>query len=165
VIVDQRATKPGGQLARRGRVFTYANGEDFDLRGAEVQLLWQPWRGAQLRYAHAQFTSERVIGRTESPDHRSHSLLFAQRLPGGWSFSVWDYYMDERIYPNNIEVAPSHSRVDMRLAKTVNLSGNTGMGRQAEVALIAQNLDGADADDVPEIRFQRRVYLTLQVSY
>ncbi|WP_242671216.1 TonB-dependent receptor plug domain-containing protein [Hylemonella gracilis] len=165
VIVDQRATKSGGQLARRGRVFTYANGEDFDLRGAEAQMLWQPWRGAQLRYAHAQFTSERVIGRSESPEHRSHSLLFAQRLPGGWSFSVWDYYMDRRIYPNNIEVAPSQSRVDMRLAKAVNLGSVTGMGRQAELALTVQNMDGPDADDVPEIRFQRRVYLTLQMGY
>jgi iron complex outermembrane receptor protein len=39
------------------------------------------------------------------------------------------------------------------------------MGRQAELALTMQNMDGTDADDVPEIRFQRRVFLTLQVEF
>ncbi|MFO6421347.1 TonB-dependent receptor plug domain-containing protein [Hylemonella sp. W303a] len=165
VIVDRRASKVGGQLARRGRVFTYVNGEDFDLQGAEAQLIWQPWRGAQLRYAHAQFTSDQVIGRSEQPVYRSHSVFFTQRLPKGWNFSLWDYYMDERIYPNNIEVAPSHSRVDVRVARTFNWGSSTGMGRQAELALTLQNIDGADADDVPEIRFQRRVFLTLQLGY
>lgn len=165
VIVDRRASKVGGQLARRGRVFTYVNGEDFDLQGAEAQLIWQPWRGAQLRYAHAQFTSDQVVSRSEQPVYRSHSLLFTQRLSRGWSLSLWDYYMDERIYPNNIEVAPSHSRVDMRVARTFNAGSGMGMGRQAEVALTLQNIDGADADDVPEIRYQRRVFLTLELGY
>jgi iron complex outermembrane receptor protein len=165
VIVDQRASKTGGQLSSSGRVFTYVNGPDYDVQGAEAQLLWRPWRGAQLRYAHAQFTSERLIRRTESPDHRSHSLLFAQRLPRGWSFSVWDYHMGERVYPNGTDVAPSYTRVDARLAKTLHLGSAARMGRQAELALTMQNMDGADADDVPEIRFQRRVFLTLQVEF
>ncbi|EYC52931.1 hypothetical protein AZ34_13625 [Hylemonella gracilis str. Niagara R] len=165
VIVDQRASKQGGQLSSNGRVFTYVNGPDYDLQGAEMQLLWQPWRGAQLRYSHAQFTSEQLIRRTELPEHHSHSLLFAQRLPRGWNFSIWDYYMGERVYPNDTDVAPSHTRVDARLAKFLRLGTPDRMGRQAELALTMQNLDGADADDVPEIRFQRRVFLSLQVEF
>lgn len=172
VIVDQRVRKTGGQLSS-SRVVTYVNGPDFDVQGAEAQLQWIPWHGAQLRYAHAKFTSGQRVGlqlsRPDSgvfvPDQTSHSLLFAQRLPRGWSFSVWDYYMGERVYPNGTEVAPSYSRVDARLAKILNLGPSARMGRQAELALTMQNMDGADADDVPEIRFQRRVFLTLQVEF
>jgi iron complex outermembrane receptor protein len=172
VIMDQRvAIKTGGQFSNR--VVTYVNGPDFDAQGVEAQLLWRPWGGAQLHYAYTQYTSDQYINlrlnRPERnvyvPDQTSHSLLFAQRLPGGWSFSVWDYYMGERIYPNSTAIASPYNRVDARLAKTLNLGQATAPDRQAELALTVQSMEGAEADDVPKLRFQRRVFLTLQMGY
>jgi iron complex outermembrane receptor protein len=175
VIMDQRvAAKTGGQFSSGTRVVTYVNGPAYDVQGAEVQLLWRPWHGGQLRYTHTQFTTDQRItlrlnnptSGVSVPDHTSHSLFFAQRLPGGWSFSVWDYYMGERVYPNSSRsIAAPYNRVDARLAKILNLGAATGPGRQAELALTVQSMGGAEPDDVADISFQRRVYVTLQVGY
>jgi iron complex outermembrane receptor protein len=173
VVVDQFAPKTGGAVNGDPKVFTFVNGEDFDVRGAEAQLRWTPRPGARLHYAWAQFESEQRMSMSQSsqgrpvPTHRSQSLLYIQRLPWGLSASAFGYEMGDRIYPNSVAYAPPYSRVDLRLAKTLRLDGRWWAGRQAELSMTWQNIDGDDADhskDYPQY-FQRRVFLMLQLGH
>jgi iron complex outermembrane receptor protein len=101
------------------------------------------------------------------PDHRSQGLLYIQRLPGGVSASLFGYEMGDRIYPNAVAKAPPYSRVDARLAKTLRLDDRWWAGRQAELSMTWQNIDGDDADHSKKYPqyFQRRVFVALQLGY
>jgi iron complex outermembrane receptor protein len=173
VVVDKFMPKAEGVAGGKPRVFTYVNGEDFEVRGAEAQLRWKPWPGAQLHYAWTSFESTQRISMSQNsqrgpvPPHHSQSLLYIQRLPWGLSASVFGYEMGDRIYPNAVAEAPPYSRVDLRLAKSLRLDDRWWAGRQAELAVTWQNIDGDDVDhskDRPQY-FQRRVFVTLQLGY
>jgi iron complex outermembrane receptor protein len=173
VVVDQFVPKAGGAVNGDPKVFTFVNGEDFDVRGAEAQLRWAPWPGARWHYAWTQFESGQRMSMSQSsqgrpvPTHRSQSLLYIQRLPWGLSASAFAYDMGDRIYPNSVAYAPPYSRVDLRLAKTLRLDERWWAGRQAELSMTWQNIDGDDADhskDYPQY-FQRRVFLMLQLGH
>ncbi len=173
VVVDKYAPKAGGTAHTGNKVFTYVNGDDYDVRGAEAQLRWVPWTGAQLHYAWTQFETGQHVGMSQAtegrpvPTHYSQSLLFIQRLPWGLSASVFGYEMGDRIYSNDVKYAPPYSRVDVRLAKALRLDDRWWAGRQAELAMTWQNIDGNDVDyseDYPQY-FQRRVFFTLQLGY
>lgn len=173
VVIDNWVSKRGGTADRGRKVFTYVNGEDFDVRGAEAQLRWKPWSGAQLHYAWTQFESEQrmrlspAAQGTAVPTHYSQSLLYVQRLPWGLTASAFYYEMGDRIYSNDIKYARPYSRVDLRLAKALRLDDRWWAGRQAELAMTWQNIDGDDVDYSEEDPryFQRRVFFTLQLGY
>ncbi|WP_242671217.1 TonB-dependent receptor plug domain-containing protein [Hylemonella gracilis] len=173
VVVDKFAPKPGGVADGDPKVFTYVNGQSFDVRGAEAQLRWKPWRGAQLHYTRTSFESGQRMSMSQSsegrpvPGHRSQGLLYIQRLPWGVSASLFGYEMGDRIYPNAVAKAPPYSRVDARLAKTLRLDDRWWAGRQAELSMTWQNIDGDDADHSKKYPqyFQRRVFVALQLGY
>lgn len=173
VVVDKFAPKAGGVVDGDPKVFTYVNGQSFEVRGAEAQLRWKPWRGAQLHYTRTSFESGQRMSMSQSsegrpvPVHRSQGLLYIQRLPWGLSASLFGYEMGDRIYPNAVANAPPYSRVDVRLAKTLRLDDRWWAGRQAELSMTWQNIDGDDADhskNYPQY-FQRRVFVALQLGY
>ncbi|MDF3822828.1 TonB-dependent receptor [Leptospira sp. 96542] len=160
-------TGPEASAAQVGGVPTaidYINGPDYTLRGYEAQFRLRPWNGAQLHYAYTRFSSEEWVGigveqawrKRPVPDHRSQSLMFMQRMPWGLDASVMAYAIGPRVYPGNTLYAEPYSRIDLRLAKTLQ--------RRVQMALTLQNIDGDDADYNDFLYFQRRIFITLRVE-
>jgi hypothetical protein len=170
-VVDRVVPVPnGGNLDSRFGcpcAFTYVNGPDFNISGKEYQLDWKPWRGGQLHYAYTDYGTGQKIGL--NPQYRNpvpipptyiKSLFYMQRLPRGFSASVFEYEIGERIYPGNTRLAAPYSRTDLRFAKAFRLGGS----QRAELALTMQNIDGDDPDYDNSTFMQRRVFLTFRIE-
>ncbi len=139
----------------------FINGEDYTIRGAELQIRWRPWRDAQLHLAHSYTESTKSLSDAawQTPVAIT-GLLFAQRLPTQLELSLAHYQMDSTQYPSRSARAPALHRTDLRLAK----GGLRVAGSPAELALVVQNLGPDYPDVMPELTFRRQAYLALRVG-
>jgi iron complex outermembrane receptor protein len=138
----------------------FVNGEDYSIRGAELQLKWRPWRDAQLHLAHSYTESTKSLTDPswQTPVAVTGALL-AQRLPAQLELSLAHYQIDSIQYPSRSARAPAMHRTDVRLAKGLRLGG-----RPAELALVVQNLGPAYADAMPELTFRTQAYVALRMG-
>lgn len=138
----------------------YVNSENFNIRGIEYQLKWQPWRGGQLVLGQSFASSDQFIsGNYPKLPFASTSLMVTQKLPGGMDLSVMYQQVDPTHFAGVDLPAPAMSRTDLRLAMPLRLGAKRG-----EVSLVVQNLGPSYQDYLPETYFRRQAYLTLKLE-
>ncbi|WP_306603075.1 TonB-dependent siderophore receptor [Azonexus sp.] len=164
--------------------------QDIDIQGYEFQWKWSPFETTRILLNHASikidsrfsdhgetiaavegsnlwFTSdvEKYVNLAEnSAPHHSSSVMFMQKLPYGFDFSLSRYWVDAMKWTRNTNVG-KYKRTDARLAYPFSLAGQRG-----EVAYTVQSLNGAHneqrgAGSEPTQRtVDRRHWLTLRLD-
>lgn len=141
-------------------VADFQNDEDFDIKGFEYQLKWQPWDGGQLLFSQAIVDSTQSLSADTVPRlYRSQSLMVMQQLPAGFDVSLMYSEADATWFPADNSAQPAMSRTDVRLAKALRLGG-----RRGELSLVVQNLGPAYQDFVPEFRFRTQAWVMLRLE-
>ncbi len=152
-------TLPGSGVVNDD-VFDFENDEDFDIKGFEYQLRWQPWSGGQLLFSQAIVDSAQSLSADTVPRlYRSQSLMVMQQLPAGFDVSLMYSQADATWFPADNSAQPAMSRTDVRLAKALRLGG-----RRGELSLVVQNLGPAYQDFVPEFRFRTQAWVMLRLE-
>jgi iron complex outermembrane receptor protein len=147
------------------KVFQAANLNHADIRGADLQLRWQPvaWLDLVGSYARVSISSNEEDVRNSSPKNNFSGLAIV-KLPQDWQASMGAYRVGRMKWMDDGDWTRAYTRVDARLAKTLNLAGHA-----AELAVVGQNLgqdyaefrgDGAKANI-----FDRRVYGSISLSW
>lgn len=147
-----------------GLATDYVNGEDQDMRGAEYQLKWQPWRNGQIILNQSYVDGGRTVNSTAVPPFRTWGLMFMQTLPNGIDMSLMYYEMGEHYFPLELGLSPdwrspAMSRTDVRVAMPVHLGR-----RKGELAFVVQNLGPAYQESAMEFFFRRQAYVKLTVE-
>ena len=138
----------------------YVNNENFNIRGIEYQLKWQPWRGGQLVLGQSFSNSDQLVsGNYPKLPFASTSLMVTQKLPGGADLSVMYQQVDATHFAGVDLPAPAMSRTDLRLAMPLRFGA-----RRGEVSLVLQNLGPSYQDYLPDTYFRRQAYLTLKLE-
>jgi iron complex outermembrane receptor protein len=136
---------------------TYANDENFFIKGLEYQLKWQPWQGAQfiLNQTYTDISSPHDGTATAAPQ-LSSSIAYFQKLPGRIDLSLM--HSDNR--PASLLADEPHSlaRTDLRLAKGVKWGIYRG-----EISLVVQNIGAAYPDYKQNYLFERQAYVSLRL--
>lgn len=99
-----------------------------------------------------------------SMPNNSASLLYMQRLSRDYSFSASGYYQGamQPFDRGAIDYQPIQRRVDMRIAKALNMGG----GVKGDVALVLQNLLNQDYTEyIASNLFNRRGYVMLTLNW
>jgi iron complex outermembrane receptor protein len=141
------------------QAFDYVNGEDFDIHGYEYQLKWKPRQESQVVYSQSWVDSTQSVGSGRVGLYGSQSLMLMQHLPAGFDFSLMYFQADASHFPGTDQAAPSISRTDVRLARTMRLGG-----RRAEVSLVVQNLGYPYQDFLPAFTFRQQAYVMLRLE-
>lgn len=138
----------------------YANREDFNIHGGELQLKWKPWRDGQISLAYSLTDSTKALhdDSWKKPVAMT-GLMFTQRFAGGLDASVVYSQMDAIQFPLRSALLSSTSRTDLRLAKQLRF-GN----RRGEISFVVQNLGPAYQDFVPEFYFRRQAFVMLKLE-
>lgn len=120
--------------------------------------------------ARAYYDNEYLAQFPESTPTNSGSILLSLALADSWRLSTGYYVRDKvRILDVSTDVTPEFSmhRFDVRLAKAFKFE----QGRQAEVAVVVQNLNKDDytkygtVNRVAEVPFTRRAWLTAALNF
>lgn len=165
--------------------------QDINVHGYELQWKWSPFEMTRILVNHASiridsrfsehgetiaavegsnlwFPSdvEKYVNLAEnSAPRRSSSVMFMQKLPYGFDFSLSHYWVDAIKWTRNTDVG-KYQRTDARLAYPFSLAGQRG-----EVAYIVQSLNGAHneqrgAGSEPTQRtVDRRHWLALRLDF
>jgi iron complex outermembrane receptor protein len=147
---------------KTSKAFQAVNNHHADIRGADVQLRWQPHRDVDLilNYAYVHIDSDETDIEDSSPEHNL-SALGIYRMPHGWEASVGVYRVGEMEWLDDGGTTEQYIRVDARLAKRWKWQGH-----EAELSLVGQNLSG---DRYEEFRynnlFDSRAYVGLSVDW
>lgn len=158
-LVKRQAYDLPGSGFLNTSVFDYTNQEDFDIRGYEYQLKWQPWREGRVIYGQSALNSSQSVGNGTVGAYRSQSLMFMQHLPAGLDFSLVYSEADATHFPGLDQAAPATSRTDVRLAKALRLGGH-----RAELSAVVQNLGEPYQDFLPRFRFHQQAYVMLRLE-
>jgi iron complex outermembrane receptor protein len=133
-----------------------------DIRGADVQLRWQPHRDIDLilNYAYVDIDSNESDIEDSAPKN-NFSALGIYRLPHGWEASIGVYRVDDMEWLDDGGPTEQFTRVDARLAKRWKWQGH-----ETELSLVGQNLGG---DRYEEFRynnlFDTRAYVGLTLDW
>ena len=149
------------RLDNSAAVRTYANDENFVIKGLEYQAKWQPWQGGQfiLNQAYTDITSVNS-GTALAAPQLATSLSYFQALPGQMNLTL--IHTDSRQWTSfggNNDDAQATRRTDLRLAKAMRWGTHRG-----EIALTVQNLGSPYADYKKEFLFERQVFVTLRLE-
>ncbi len=131
------------------------------LTGAEFQLRWRPQEGSLivLNQAWTQARSADEDTRYSVPRHQT-SLLISQEFIGGYQASMGYYQEAAMTWLGEGDPVHRYERVDARLAKRWRDGAH-----EAELALVGQSLNGPYSEFRPEMRFDRRVFVTLTLGW
>lgn len=137
----------------------YINSEDFVIQGWEYQLKWHPWQGGQiiLNQAYTDIASKDMGSALAAPK-LANSLSFFQKFPGNFDLTLT--HQDDgvaRLTGTGSGNTQALTRTDLRLAKTMRWGG-----RNAELALVVQNLGLPYLDYERTFYFKKRAYLSLR---
>jgi iron complex outermembrane receptor protein len=145
---------------------TFVNLETARTRGISYQLKWSPLASTQLALSQA---FERISQRTpelqaSAPSH-STSVMWTQRLPGDWSFSLMHYAVGAIHWQGFGDRVPAYRRTDAR----VSYAFRTG-GLRGEASLVGLNLFDRNTEfrigPVGETHvLSRRAYATLRLEF
>jgi iron complex outermembrane receptor protein len=139
------------------QVRTYANDENFFIKGLEYQLKWQPWQGAQfvLNQTYTDISSPHDGTATAAPQ-LSSSIAYFQKLPGRIELSLM--HTDNRPASLLADDPRPLVRTDLRLAKGVKWGNYRG-----EISLVVQNVGAAYPDYKQNYLFERQAYVSLRL--
>lgn len=140
---------------------TYANDENFVIKGLEYQAKWQPVQGSQfiLNQAYTDITSINP-GSALSAPQMATSLSYYQTLPGQMNLTLTHTQSSKwTSFGGNENDARAAQRTDLRLAKALRWGTHRG-----EIALVVQNLGSPYADYKKEFTFQRQAFVTLRLE-
>jgi len=144
----------------------WRNGLDWDNRGAELQLKYQPdgqwllsWQYAYIDIDGAlpDATSPKDIG-THIPKHNT-SLLVAYRPLPDWELSGVVYHTSEMEWTGGDEV-DEITRLDLRVARNLRFANWRGT-----LEFLAHNVTDDYFDYDEENRFERRFFVRLKIEF
>ena len=148
----------------------YANGDRYEVSGAEYQVSWRPAR--QTRIFFSQSWQNTQVNALANADERAHfalahgaprytaSLAAMHTLANGLALTVTQQRAQDYALTSSSEGLHSMQRTDVRVAKALRLGG-----AQAEWAVTVQNLDAPYKDGNSQFFFDRRALLSLRFSY
>lgn len=156
------------------RALAFRNEGDIDIEGIDLELSYQPDRDTRIVLSSAfmsasarnfsnlaVFTAQQY---EESVPTYSGSLLYIQKL-NHWFASLGLYWVDDMLWlnqslSNNQPAVDSYTRLDIRLARQIKISGTRG-----ELALVVQNA----GDDYQDFRrrnlFDTHAFVTLKMEF
>jgi iron complex outermembrane receptor protein len=171
-VFNDRVRKLIGQIdidPGSGKIFQAANNHYADIRGADIQLKWQPHRDVDLilNYARVSMDSDDTDIEQSAP-RNNFSALGIWRLADGWEASAAVYRVGNMVWLDDGDPTEAFSRVDARLARRFKWQGH-----QMELSLVGQNLGGeryaefreAPADPARSNLFDSRAYLGLAFDW
>ncbi len=159
-IKHDKYVLPGDTSLLRVPVWDYSNGEGFAIQGAEYQLKWQPWQGAQFILNQASIHIDAKEQETyQAAPALTSTLSYFQKLPGGLDFSLMHQHSGISRFSGDSHKVGNVKRTDVRLGWPLRFGANRG-----EIAFVAQNLGSPYADFVPESTFERRAFVTLRIE-
>lgn len=131
------------------------------ISGVEFQLRWRPVEGGLIVLSQAWVRARSTDAETRSSvPHRQTSVLASQQFKGGYQASMGYYQEAAMTWLGEGDPVPRYERVDMRLAKRWRDGG-----REAEMALVGQSVNGSYREFRPETRFDRRGFVTLTLGW
>lgn len=139
--------------------FDFRNLDSLTIKGAEMQLNYQPGKDARLvaNYAYAYLNSTDIDeGYSRSGPRHNASLLGIARLFGSVTGSFGFYYMSDYDGLDTGGHIPVTRRLDLRMAFPITLGNNP-----AEVAFVAQSALGEYQDLRSINNFDTRVFASL----
>lgn len=145
------------------KAFIFYNSDKIRIHGADLTLDWRHADLGRFILSHA-ITRIAAHGHTDrdaevSAPNNSTSLLWMKRWPGGWHTSAGLYRVGYMKWPAGDDQR-RYTKLDLRLAKTVNAQGSDG-----EFAITLQNLNGDHGEVRPEYRADSRVFASLKWSW
>jgi iron complex outermembrane receptor protein len=180
-ITDEIALEVLNQLQslyQRG-AYTYTNFGEVEVEGIELEIDFRPTNkdlifmglsyldisGSELKRIKDGIPSFRENAAKKIPK-RTFSLIASHGFDDGLTASTAYYFIDEMEWPGEGDTVPNFSRLDLKLNKHIDISGNS-----VDIALIMQNLhkenydfyhnDPIDSHNV----WERRIYLQSKVSF
>lgn len=156
-VVGGRDLDPGP-----GRTYQADNLDRADIRGADVQLHWQPSENIDLilNYARVHIDSNDEDIGLSAPRH-NFSALGIWRLADGWEASAGVYRVGYMKWLDDGDDAAEYTRVDARLARRWEWQGH-----RLELSLAGQNLGGERyAEFRPDNLFDTRAWVGLGLDW
>jgi iron complex outermembrane receptor protein len=142
-VFDDRVRKLVGQVdidPTAGKIFQSDNISRADIRGADVQLRWQPLREFDLilNYARVNIDSNDADIADSAP-RNNFSALGIYRLGRGWEASAAIYQVGDMKWLDDGDDTDGFTRIDARLARRWKWQGH-----EVELSRVGQNLGGED---------------------
>jgi iron complex outermembrane receptor protein len=164
-LFNDRVTKLIGQeTSGSGLLETFQsnNSNHANIRGADIQLKWQPQRDFDLilNYARVSIDSNEP-DISESAPRNNFSVLAIYRLAHGWEASAAAYRVGYMKWLDDGDVTQAYTRIDARLARRWELQGH-----QLELSLVGQNLGGKRYEEFRNDNlFDGRAYVGLSFDW
>ncbi|MDT8992232.1 TonB-dependent receptor [Curvibacter sp. APW13] len=147
----------------------YWNSENYDMRGGELQVSWQPRSSTRLSLAWTR--TDITINNSISNDAAFRTEYSTPKTSGSamltQTFGVWDcslMYTDANdvalMSSSSNHVRSSFYRTDLRVARHLRWRGAKG-----EMALTVQNLNDPYQDGDWKFQFDRRALFSLRFEY
>lgn len=166
---DETYQQPFPILNDSQDVLVYQNLGEADIKGVEGQLSYEPGSSdrLELQYGYAEIEG-RVKGQTHPTEYRdledrvarhTASALYLHRFPDGLEGSMAYYYMSAMEWSGDGEPVPGYSRLDLRLAQSLQPEGVDG-----KVELIVHNLLDEYSEFREDNRFGMRGYLRVTLN-
>lgn len=133
-----------------------------DIRGADIQMRWQPSRNFDLVLNYARVNIDSNDGDiAQSAPKNNFSALATYRLPQGWEASAAVYRVGYMKWLDDGDATGAYTRVDARLAKRWKFQGH-----QLELSLVGQNLGGERYEEFRDSNlFDTRAYAGLAFDW
>jgi len=155
---------PGGGAG--GYLYTYANGGDSDIYGAEFQLKMKPTDRTQatVGYAYARhhgwyisiLPSTTGTSDQTTPNH-TFSLLIDHRLSDNWSAGLFYHFVSDMAWFGGDQTSDYHI-VNARLGRKFILGG-----KQGSIEIVGQNLAGDYFDFSSKVVSKRKLFVGVRL--
>lgn len=165
IVQSRKFDLPAGTSLFPSQPRDYFNGDNFSIRGFELQWQARPWSGARLG-----LNLERSHVAHDLPLHRpdltaaspksAYTMSLLQQLPSGWQFAVNHRHLNTVSLPSTTSFRGSLSRTDLRLAKNLHWGAHQG-----EIALTVQNVGGPLPDYRDVFFLPRQAFVSLRLQY
>lgn len=155
-----------GRLSRFGhyKAFYIKNAGSVRVKGADLSLDWRHRTLGRFVLSHAVITIEASPdadrdAEVSAPQHSS-SLLWMKSWPLGINSSVGFYKVGQFMWPSDGDVQAAYRRWDLKLGKRLGRPGS-----EDEIALTVQNMNDTHSEFRQKYWVDRRVFMTLRLSW
>ncbi|MDS4072206.1 MAG: TonB-dependent receptor [Defluviicoccus sp.] len=156
-------------LAQRVNPFvttTFANLEAARTRGISYQLKWSPFVSTQLALGQAfERISQRITALQESAPSHSTSIMWTQRLPADWSFTVMHYAVGAIHWQGFGDRVPAYRRTDARVSYAFRTAGLRGEASLVGLNMFDRNNEFRLGTPGESHVLSRRAYATLRLEF
>ncbi len=154
----------------QGSPIQYANGDRYEVSGAEYQVTWRPARQTRIFFSQSWLNTDvqamayadevAHFALTHGAPRYTASLAAMHTLANGLTLTVTQQRAHDYALTSSGDGLHSMQRTDLRVAKPVRLGG-----AQAEWAVTVQNLDAPYQDGNSQFFFDRRALVSLRIHY